>query len=77
MRYKYKKDPVTHQWIATAREYRDNWVTLFKLVGIEPPKYALPQLKAEPIKCNFEENIAPHKPTKFTKDEKNVLSFRK
>jgi len=76
VRYKYKKDSDTQRWVPITRPFREQWLTLFKLVGIELPKYTLPALKPKPILCNFEENSGETKTSKWHKDQENKIIIK-
>ncbi len=54
VRYKYKMNPVTQNWEASARKFRDTWLMFFNLVSIKLPKNNLPPIKPLPLLSNFE-----------------------
>ena len=74
VRYKYKKDQESNNWIPSAREHRETWLMLFKLAGIELPKHTLPPIKTLPILCNYEYTFPSLKATsKLNKTQVRVM----
>jgi len=76
VRYKYKKDHETNNWVPSAREFRDTWLMLFKLAGIELPKHTLPPIKTLPLLCNYEYTFPSLKATqKMNKTQVTTTDF--
>ena len=61
-------------WTSTSRAFREQWLVLFNLVGIELPKHTLPAIKPNAVLCNYETDIPAFKTTMFSKTQVIICS---